>query len=99
MERKEIEKRTLRVFKEQLGFVASALKMTDVIRDDLGADSLDEIEIVMAIEEEFEMEISDTDAEKITTVGEAVDYLEQRMTPNAGVTERGAAKPEETKAD
>ena len=83
MERKEIEKRTLRVFKEQLGFVASALKMTDVIRDDLGADSLDEIEIVMAIEEEFEMEISDTDAEKITTVGEAVDYLEQRMTPNA----------------
>jgi len=90
MERKEIEKRTLRVFKEQLGFTATDIKMTDAINEDLGADSLDEVEIVMAIEEEFGIEISDEDAMKIKTVGEAVDYLEKRLTPNVKV--RGAAQ-------
>ena len=47
--------------------------------DDLGADSLDTVELVMAFEEEFAIEISDEDAEKITTVKEAVDYIKEKM--------------------
>ena len=50
------------------------------VREDLEADSLDLVELIMAIEEEFGGEISDEDAQKITTVGEAVAYVEERMT-------------------
>lgn len=48
-------------------------------REDLGADSLDVVELVMELEDEFEMEISDEDAEKITTVGSAVSYIESKL--------------------
>lgn len=48
-------------------------------KDDLGADSLDVVELVMELEDEFDMEISDEDAEKITTVGEAVAYIESQQ--------------------
>ncbi|CEA02771.1 acyl carrier protein [Lysinibacillus sp. BF-4] len=48
-------------------------------REDLGADSLDVVELVMELEDEFEMEISDEDAEKITTVGSAVTYIESKL--------------------
>jgi len=48
--------------------------------DDLGADSLDTVELVMALEEEFEIEIPDEDAEKITTVHQAIDYINERRT-------------------
>ncbi len=48
-------------------------------KDDLGADSLDVVELVMELEDEFDMEISDEDAEKITTVGDAVAYIESKM--------------------
>ena len=47
--------------------------------DDLGADSLDTVELVMAFEEEFDLEIPDEDAEKLTSVGKALEYLEKRM--------------------
>lgn len=47
--------------------------------DDLGADSLDTVELVMAFEEEFDLEIPDEDAEKLTTVGKAMEYLEKRL--------------------
>ncbi|MFQ5629096.1 MAG: acyl carrier protein, partial [bacterium] len=47
--------------------------------DDLGADSLDTVELVMAFEEEFDIEIPDEDAEKMATVGDAVDYLEKKL--------------------
>ncbi|MFC1568822.1 acyl carrier protein [bacterium] len=47
--------------------------------DDLGADSLDTVELVMAFEEEFDIEIPDEDAEKLTSVGKALEYLEQRL--------------------
>jgi len=47
--------------------------------DDLGADSLDTVELVMAFEEEFDIEIPDEDAEKLTTVGKAMDYLKKRL--------------------
>ena len=46
--------------------------------DDLGADSLDQVELIMAFEEEFDIEIPDEDAEKITTVGDAVNYIEEK---------------------
>jgi acyl carrier protein len=47
--------------------------------EDLGADSLDTVELVMALEEKFEMEISDEEAEKMTTVGESIKYIEERL--------------------
>lgn len=64
------------LIREQLditGDLADSASFTD----DLGADSLDIVELVMALEEKFGMEISDSDAEKITTVGDAVKYIEQ----------------------
>jgi len=61
---------------EQLGVDDSAVKPKTSFVDDLGADSLDIVELVMALEEEFGLEISDEDAEKITTVGEALKYIE-----------------------
>jgi len=61
---------------EQLGVEASAVTPQSKFVEDLGADSLDVVELVMALEEEFDMEIPDEDAEKIATVGEAVSYIE-----------------------
>ncbi len=61
---------------EQLGVDESAVKNETSFTDDLGADSLDIIELVMALEEEFGLEISDEDAEKIATVDKAVEYIE-----------------------
>lgn len=60
---------------EQLGADESEIKMESNFRDDLEADSLDLVELIMAFEEEFDVEISDEEAQKITTVGEAVNYL------------------------
>ncbi|MHB1041810.1 MAG: acyl carrier protein [Eubacteriales bacterium] len=63
---------------EQLGVEAEDVKMESSFVDDLGADSLDIVELVMALEEEFDIEIPDEDAEKIRTVGEAVKYIQER---------------------
>lgn len=60
---------------EQLGADESEITMEANFRDDLEADSLDLVELIMAFEEEFNVEISDEEAQKITTVGEAVEYL------------------------
>jgi acyl carrier protein len=60
---------------EQLGADEGDIKMESNFRDDLEADSLDLVELIMAFEEEFDVEISDEEAQKITTVGEAVNYL------------------------
>jgi acyl carrier protein len=60
---------------EQLGADEGDIKMESNFRDDLEADSLDLVELIMAFEEEFDVEISDDEAQKITTVGEAVNYL------------------------
>ncbi len=62
---------------EQLGVEEEDVKEESSFVDDLGADSLDIVELVMALEEEFELEISDEDAEKIRTVGEAVKYIQE----------------------
>ena len=66
------------IIAEQLGVKAEEVTDTASFVDDLGADSLDTVELVMALEEEFGIEIPDEDAEKITSVGEAVRYVESK---------------------
>ncbi|HHY95140.1 MAG TPA: acyl carrier protein [Firmicutes bacterium] len=68
-----------RIIVEQLGVDEENVTLESSFQDDLGADSLDVVELLMAIEEEFEIEIPDEDAEKIQTVGDAVDYIRERM--------------------
>lgn len=63
---------------EQLGVKVEEVTPTASFIDDLGADSLDTVELVMALEEEFSIEIPDEDAEKITTVGDAIKYIEEK---------------------
>ncbi|WP_035384284.1 acyl carrier protein [Ferriphaselus sp. R-1] len=70
-----IEQRVKKIVAEQLGVNESEVKIESSFVNDLGADSLDTVELVMALEEEFECEIPDDQAEKITTVQQAVDYI------------------------
>ena len=70
-----IEQRVKKIVAEQLGVNESEIKNGSSFVDDLGADSLDTVELVMALEEEFECEIPDEDAEKITNVQQAIDYV------------------------
>ena len=67
--------RVIRIVAEQLGVKPDEVSVSSSFVEDLGADSLDTVELVMALEEEFETEIPDEDAEKITTVQEAIDYV------------------------
>jgi len=70
-----IEQRVKKIVAEQLGVNESEIKNDSSFVDDLGADSLDTVELVMALEEEFECEIPDEEAEKITSVQQAIDYV------------------------
>jgi len=70
-----IEERVNKIVIEQLGVKEEDVKPEASFVDDLGADSLDTVELVMALEEEFECEIPDEEAEKISTVQQAVDYI------------------------
>jgi acyl carrier protein len=70
-----IEARVKKIIIEQLGVEEEAITNDASFVDDLGADSLDTVELVMALEEEFETEIPDEDAEKITTIQQAIDYV------------------------
>jgi acyl carrier protein len=70
-----IEQRVKKIVAEQLGVNEAEVKTESSFVDDLGADSLDTVELVMALEEEFECEIPDEEAEKITTVKQAIDYI------------------------
>jgi len=70
-----IEDRVRKIVVEQLGVKEDEVSKEASFVDDLGADSLDTVELVMALEEEFECEIPDEQAEKITTVQQAVDYI------------------------
>ena len=70
-----IEERVKKIVVEQLGVKEEEVSAESSFVDDLGADSLDTVELVMALEEEFETEIPDEDAEKITTVQQATDYI------------------------
>jgi acyl carrier protein len=79
VEEKEAFERVKKVAVAQLNVNADEVTMEASFTKDLGADSLDTVELVMALEEEFGMEIPDEDAEKITTVGEAVKYIAQHV--------------------
>ena len=70
-----IEQRVRKIVAEQLGVNEAEIKNESSFVNDLGADSLDTVELVMALEDEFECEIPDEDAEKITTVQQAIDYV------------------------
>ena len=70
-----IEERVKKIVAEQLGVKEEEVKNEASFVEDLGADSLDTVELVMALEEEFETEIPDEEAEKITTVQQAIDYI------------------------
>ena len=70
-----VEQRVKKIVAEQLGVNEAEIKNQSSFVDDLGADSLDTVELVMALEEEFETEIPDEEAEKITTVQQAIDYV------------------------
>ncbi len=72
-----IEERVQKIVAEQLGVEEEQVTLEASFMDDLGADSLDTVELVMALEEEFEIEISDEDAEKIQKVRDAVEYVSE----------------------
>jgi acyl carrier protein len=71
----DIMNRVKQIIIDRLGVEESEVTLEASFKDDLGADSLDVVELVMELEDEFDLEISDEDAEKITTVGEVVEYI------------------------
>ena len=75
---KPVEERVKEIICEQLGVEEEEINPNAKFIEDLGADSLDTVELVMAFEEEFELEIPDEDAEKILTVEDAVKYIEKK---------------------
>jgi len=75
----DIESRVKKIVAEQLGVAEADIKNESSFVDDLGADSLDTVELVMALEDEFEMEIPDEQAEKFTTVQQAIDYAKAHV--------------------
>lgn len=74
-----VDERVKKIVVEQLGVKEDEVSNASSFVDDLGADSLDTVELVMALEEEFECEIPDEDAEKITTVQQAIDYVSAHL--------------------
>ena len=74
-----VEERVKKIVAEQLGVKEEEVESTSSFVEDLGADSLDTVELVMALEEEFETEIPDEEAEKITTVQLAINYINEHL--------------------
>jgi len=79
MDKDEILGKVKKITSEQLGVEESQVTPEAKFIDDLGADSLDTVELVMALEEEFDLEISDEEAEKLITVQKVVDYLNEHL--------------------
>ena len=79
MSSEEVFEKVKGIIVEQLGVAETAVTMEASFIDDLGADSLDIVELIMALEEEFDMEIPDADAEKVVTVGDVVDYIKDHI--------------------
>ncbi|MBP3356418.1 MAG: acyl carrier protein [Rikenellaceae bacterium] len=74
----EVSSKVVEIIVDKLGVDAAEVKPEASFTNDLGADSLDTVELIMEFEKEFELSIPDDDAEKITTVGEAVSYIEAK---------------------
>ncbi len=79
MSSEEVFEKVKAIIVEQLGVSESAVTMEASFIDDLGADSLDIVELVMALEEEFDIEIPDTDAEKVVAVSDVVEYIKENV--------------------
>ncbi|ADE71232.1 MULTISPECIES: acyl carrier protein [Priestia] len=75
----EVLERVTTIIVDRLGVDKSEVKLESSFKEDLGADSLDVVEFVMELEEEFDIEISDEEAEKISTVGDAVNYIQSQI--------------------
>lgn len=79
MSTEEVFEKIKEIIVEQLGVAETSVTMEASFIDDLGADSLDIVELVMALEEEFDIEIPDADAEKVATVGDVVEYIKENV--------------------
>ena len=79
MSSEEVFEKVKGIIVEQLGVTENAVTMEASFIDDLGADSLDIVELVMALEEEFDIEIPDSDAEKVVTVEDVVEYIKENV--------------------
>ncbi len=79
MSSEEVFDKVKEIIVEQLGAAESAVTLDASFIDDLGADSLDIVELIMSLEEEFDMEIPDSDAEKIVTVNDVVEYIKNNQ--------------------
>jgi len=79
MDSATLEEKVKEIVVEKLGVDSEQVSSDASFVDDLGADSLDTVELVMAFEDEFDIEIPDEDAEKIITVGDAISYLEEKL--------------------
>lgn len=79
MNSEEIFEKVKKIIIEQLGVSETSITMEASFIDDLGADSLDIVELIMALEEEFDMEIPDSDAEKVATVSDVVEYIKNHV--------------------
>lgn len=79
MTQEEIFEKVKEIIVEQLGVTETSVTLEASFIDDLGADSLDIVELIMALEEEFDTEIPDADAEKVVTVGDVVEYIKDHV--------------------
>ena len=79
MSSEEVFEKVKGIIVEQLGVADTSVTLEASFIDDLGADSLDIVELVMALEEEFDIEIPDADAEKVVKVGDVVDYIKENV--------------------
>jgi len=79
MSSEEVFEKVKEIIVEQLGVAENAITEEASFIDDLGADSLDIVELIMALEEEFDIEIPDSDAEKVVTIGDVVDYIKDNV--------------------
>ncbi len=79
MSSEEVFNKVKEIIVEQLGVTENSVNEEASFIDDLGADSLDIVELIMALEEEFDIEIPDEDAEKVVTVGDVVDYIKENV--------------------
>ncbi|MGI9347758.1 MAG: acyl carrier protein [Gammaproteobacteria bacterium] len=79
MSNEELIKRVKKIVSEQLGVEEAKITMESKFMDDLGADSLDTVELVMSLEDEFDCEIPDEEAEKIVSVADALNYIESKQ--------------------